>query len=466
MKNLFKKIGALLVAAVMVLSMCTAAFADDSAIITVNNAENATLKYAQVIVPDQTKETGWEFVNANVAQAYMNAFEKTTEQATIQEMIDELKANNVDASALSVAQANAASYVKLEPMSKSQTVSSAGIYLIKAEETGYTYNIMSAYVGFGGVEDDTYPALQDATVEAKKTETKVDKITTDENNVTHTGDTLIYSITTNVPYIAPTDTDKTFWVYDELTGATYNQDAKITLGKTDVTDDYDIDYTETGKFKVDLSGMINSANSNAGTLVTIEYTVTVTSEDDTITNKAKAGHENGEDYGSKEIKTYEGNITLTKYASDNNNDDLTDNEKLAGAGFEVKKGDEVLTFTELEDGVYKYDPNGKVTEVFTKADGTVKIQGLDVGTYKFTEKTAPKGYSVTQTSSTATLAVTEEGGVAAGVLTQTTEMIDTRLSSLPSTGGMGTYLFTIIGVVVMAGAAGAFFISRRRGSEE
>ena len=44
--------------------------------------------------------------------------------------------------------------------------------------------------------------------------------------------------------------------------------------------------------------------------------------------------------------------------------------------------------------------------------------------------------------------------------------VNTKLSSLPSTGGMGTYLFTIIGVVVMAGAAGAFFISRRKGSEE
>lgn len=43
---------------------------------------------------------------------------------------------------------------------------------------------------------------------------------------------------------------------------------------------------------------------------------------------------------------------------------------------------------------------------------------------------------------------------------------NTKLGTLPSTGGMGTYLFTIIGVVVMAGAAGAFFISRRKGSEE
>ena len=39
------------------------------------------------------------------------------------------------------------------------------------------------------------------------------------------------------------------------------------------------------------------------------------------------------------------------------------------------------------------------------------------------------------------------------------------MGELPSTGGTGTYLFTIIGVVVMAGAAGAFFISRRKESD-
>lgn len=44
MKNLFKKIGALLVAAIMVLAMASTAFADGpTATITVNNADNATL---------------------------------------------------------------------------------------------------------------------------------------------------------------------------------------------------------------------------------------------------------------------------------------------------------------------------------------------------------------------------------------------------------------------------------------
>ena len=52
------------------------------------------------------------------------------------------------------------------------------------------------------------------------------------------------------------------------------------------------------------------------------------------------------------------------------------------------------------------------------------------------------------------------------VVTNPLTIKNTKLGTLPSTGGMGTYLFTIIGVVVMAGAAGAFFISRRKGSEE
>jgi len=108
-----------------------------------------------------------------------------------------------------------------------------------------------------------------------------------------------------------------------------------------------------------------------------------------------------------------------------------------------------------------------VTEVVTDANGKVKVQGLDVGIYKFKEVTAPQGYSVNTTDVSATLEVAEDdNGIASDVLTQTTSMNDTKLGSLPSTGGMGTYLFTIIGVVVMAGAAGAFFMSRRRGSEE
>ena len=268
-------------------------------------------------------------------------------------------------------------------------------------------------------------------------------------------------------HINPTDKDKSFWAYDKLTGAEYvNTDqATITLNGEDVTESYPISFDSVNnKFSVDLSAMINDANSHAGEQVVITYQVKVTSENDTITNTATAGHENGNEYGSKESKTYEGNITLTKYGENN--------VTLANAGFEVRKDGaaDALTFVKLSNGAYKYvpaDTEGAVTEVVTDANGKVKVQGLDVGTYKFKEVTAPQGYSVNTTDVSATLEVAEDdNGIASDVLTQTTSMNDTKLGSLPSTGGMGTYLFTIIGVVVMAGAAGAFFMSRRKGSEE
>lgn len=458
MKNLFKKVSAILMAAIMVLAMASTAFADGpTATITVNNADKATLTYAQVIKADQTTRTGWTFVNDDVKNAYIQAYEVADNDA--QAAIEALIANT-DAEKLGKAQALAAGKVHFVEMSNPQTVSEAGVYLVKATEEGYTYNIMSAYVGFGEV-----PNLTNATVDAKKTPIQVNKKVLDTDNVTKTGDILTYTVSTNVPYINPTDTDKSFYAYDELTGAEYvNTDqATITLNGEDVTASYPISFVN-NKFSVDLSTMINDANSHAGEQVVITYQVKVTSENDTITNKATAGHEDGNEYGSKESKIYEGNITLTKYGENN--------VTLANAGFEVRKDGaaDALTFVKLSDGVYKYvpaDTEGAVTEVVTDANGKVKVQGLDIGTYKFKEVTAPQGYSVTTTDVSATLEVAEkDNGTASGVLTQNTSMKDTKLGALPSTGGMGTYLFTIIGVVVMAGAAGAFFMSRRKGSEE
>lgn len=459
-----RKIFAVLLTLAMVFGMSMTSFAatKDTATITVNNADKATLTYAQVIKADQSTETGWAFVNTEVANAYKTAFKATDDQAAIKAM---LPAANVDANKLGAAQAKAANHVTFNAMANPQTVDAAGVYLVKATEVGYTYNIMSAYIGFGevtitGEEGNVtydYPSLVDAELGAKKTPTKVEKEAVDTDNVVATGDILTYKVKTNVPFIAPTDTDKTFWAYDELTGAEYTEKetATITLGGENVTTAYPINWNaDTAKFSVDLSNMINDANSNAGKEVVITYKVKVTSDNDVITNTATAGHKGTEDFGSKEIKVYQGNITLTKTGEND--------VKLANAGFEVRKDSKdsnALKFTKLTDGVYKYDPNGTETEVFTKADGTVKVQGLNVGTYYFKETTAPKGYSVKQNQSEATLAVE---GKASAVLTATTSMTDTKLSALPSTGGIGTTIFTIAGCLIMIAAAGLFFASRKK----
>ena len=46
-----------------------------------------------------------------------------------------------------------------------------------------------------------------------------------------------------------------------------------------------------------------------------------------------------------------------------------------------------------------------------------------------------------------------------------TTLANTKLSSLPSTGGIGTTIFTIGGCVIMIAAAGLFFASRRKESK-
>lgn len=466
---------------VMVLSMCTAVFAaTDSATITVTGAENADLKYAQVIMADTTTKTGWKFASEAIAEAYKQAFDMTDEQAILEEMTQKDADGNftVDAGKLRLAQVKAAVALGengFDDMTNGQTVTAPGVYLVKATERGWSYNIMAAYVGFNKVTFENgaykYSDLEDAVLTAKRTPINISKTVADDNNVTHTGDRLTYTITTTVPYISPTEATKTFTVYDKLTGAEYDlTTVRIELNSEDVTADYTIEKDENEeKFSVDLSGMINNENSNAGYTVTITYDAIVTSDEDTVTNKASVEHNNNERYETEEIKTYEGNITLTKTNDPKDGEEAT---PLAGAKFEVRKDGEsdALTFVEIKDAdgnviEYKYDPAGKVKEIVTKADGTVKIKGLDVGKYKFKEIEAPDGYTINTTDAEAELKVTAEGGKATAILTAGTDMKDTKLGSLPSTGGIGTYIFTIAGVVLMACAAGAFFISRKKSEE-
>lgn len=130
MKNLFKKVSAILMAAIMVLAMASTAFADGpTATITVNNADNATLNYAQVIRADQATRTGWAFVNDDVEKAYIDAYGVADAQAAIEALIA-----NADAEKLGKAQALAAGKVSFKEMSNPQTVDEAGVYLVKATE--------------------------------------------------------------------------------------------------------------------------------------------------------------------------------------------------------------------------------------------------------------------------------------------------------------------------------------------
>lgn len=90
----------------------------------------------------------------------------------------------------------------------------------------------------------------------------------------------------------------------------------------------------------------------------------------------------------------------------------------------------------------------------------IDVEGLDVGSYHFEETKAPEGYSINTDGKTLTLTV--NGDVATAKLYNEGQLNDTKLSALPSTGGIGTTIFTIAGCVIMIAAAGLFFASRKK----
>lgn len=482
MKNLLKKIGALLVAAVMVLSMCTAVFADGNATIKLTGFNTAdSVECMQIIQKDESTTSGWAFVNGAGA-CFTEALGMTNSADAQQKVIWGLikfkdtnvalptgvTAANVTAANIDLALSKVAAltgFTTLTDKTKIE-VSEAGIYAIKAEEEGYTYKTATAYVGFG----EPYPALSGTEVIAKKSSTSVDKTTEDADHVVAIGDIVTYTIDAYVPFIDAANTEnRTFTITDKITGADYyltgpNAVNSVTMeGKNGQVGEIVVNDKGNG-FTVDLGKLVaDTANPNAGKKITVTYTAKV--NETTVENKA-GSHAAGVDYGGNNVpvKLFTGELVLMKYG------DGDINKALEGAEFVLyKDGEEVpLTFVKEEKtGKYKYAPDNTEdadSKLVTDANGYIDVEGLDVGSYHFEETKAPKGYSINTDGKTLTLTV--DGEVATAKLYNEGGLNDTKLNSLPSTGGMGTYLFTIIGVVVMAGAAGAFFISRRKGSEE
>ena len=177
---------------------------------------------------------------------------------------------------------------------------------------------------------------------------------------------------------------------------------------------------------------------------------------------------NGTAHGGQ-TTTYVWGFDVKKYTKGSDSSEVP----LAGAKFQVKNGGNVASFKyDNANKVYKFegwdvaDAAGLVKVVETPATGEVKFEGLDSGAYALEEVEAPKGYNKLNDAIKFTIAdenAPVKGQVSYGTdnATGIIKVLNNAGTTLPSTGGIGTTIFYLIGGGLMVAAA-VLLIAKKR----
>lgn len=145
---------------------------------------------------------------------------------------------------------------------------------------------------------------------------------------------------------------------------------------------------------------------------------------------------------------------------------------------EIPEGATPVTGTEIETENGK---TGRPNELLVGNDGTFSIKGLPAGNYVLVETTTPDGYNTMdpmnveikaepETNEDGSIKVDDSGKPIMKVTYIYTgaengsgdvQVINQKGSTLPSTGGIGTTIFYIVGAVLVVGAGVLLFTKRR-----
>ncbi len=205
--------------------------------------------------------------------------------------------------------------------------------------------------------------------------------------------------------------------------------------------------------------------------IVISYTATlnenavIAGEGNPNTSKVSYGDSSNTKYTpDSQTKTYTWKIDVFKYTMNGETETA-----LAGAKFTLSKnadGSNPIALVSEGKNVYrvaKTGETGTVTEITTDATGKFTIKGLDADTYYLTETAAPAGYN--KLAGPVTIVIDENG-----VVNGTTEapqgvdevkVLNQSGTELPSTGGIGTTIFYVVGGVLVVGAA-VLLVTKKR----
>lgn len=519
-----KKILAVILSLAMVLGMSMTAFAansgtdkifgtaDDTATITVNGIENETGIQVNAYKVVEAKYDGAGSTFSGYNSLYPTVITQDMVKADLTTLTpDQLTAlaNAVDTTKNAIPLTNTSGTTWKADVA-------AGTYLVLVSNTeAHSYNpmVVSAYyVNKDGKTDISEGAVDLKTNEAnakKADKPTIDKKITNTNgndygNSVEVNDIVDYEVTVT-PIPSYTGSYPVFNVEDTLSnGLDFVTDKGgnvvdpvVKVGNTTLTKGTDYTVGVTGR-TMTINFVKDNAyklNAYAGQTLTITYSAKVNKDavlwKDVNTNTAKLNYTNDSkvdgknDSAKKTTYTYTFDIGGTATGTDGiitkTGKDKNSETPLDGATFGLYKAGEGVTAetvaTAAADAAYK--------TATSDANGQINFSQLKKGTYYLKELSAPKGYSVNTHVYTVVIntAYNEDGTLASWSVTidndktstftlnndgtwtsdkHATNIVNTTLSSLPSTGGMGTTLFTIAGCAIMVAAAGFFFASRKR----
>ena len=314
------------------------------------------------------------------------------------------------------------------------------------------------------------------------------------------GDVVTYTVTGTIPNTTGY-TGYIYKIHDTLTegldfvqdaqgtaqnGNSYNVSVKIGDGQAS-----QIAATLSGEsnrtMELDLSQWIRNNQSSKGQTFTVTYYAKV-NKDAVVTTNNSAFLEYGNDPSNTTTTTPVQVDTPTYPLNINKTESKTDS-MLAGATFRIYRSESdadeannnAIKVTEVEEGKYVVAENqtsetnmDMVSKGSIVTDGVnLSLNGLKAGDYWLVETAAPDGYNKITAPVKVTIAESATTDVNNWTISKdntqvTDKIIDIENSTgtiLPGTGGMGTVLFTVAGVVLVLVIAGSFIISRRRRAE-